>query len=352
MRQTSGVKAEFPGLIKEFMDELGQGILPFWLAFSVDNENGGFYARVDNHGRASSSAPKSLILNTRILWSFSEAYSAFGKAEYRNMADRAYGYLHEYFYDRDYNGLYWLLNGHGVPLDDTKKVYGHAFMIYALASYYRITGKRAVLDSAIDLFKIIEGRFLDRKNNGYLEATLRDWSEAEDVRLSAIDMNEKKSMNAHLHLLEAYTNLFRVWRGIGLKKQLRNLLLIFRDHILDPDTGHFNLFFDETWQIKGSHTSPGHDIEGSWLLFEAAEVLGDPGLMREFKDISVRQAASVLDHCIDKDGAIVYEIFPDGTMNREKHWWVQAEAIVGFMNAYELTGDKRFYRAMKEVWHY
>lgn len=346
------VMENYTDMKTEFIDELGHGILPFWLKLSVDNENGGFYGRVDNRGNAISDAPKSLILNTRILWTFSEVYSAFGNMEYLKMADRAYEYLHEYFYDREFGGVYWLLDSQGVPLDDKKKVYGHAFMIYALASYYRVTGKRAALDSAVDLFKIVELHFLDRENGGYFEATLRDWGVAEDMRLSAIDMNEKKSMNAHLHILEAYTNLIRVWRGPGLKEQLIKLLKIFSDHILNPATGHFNLFFDEAWQIKSRTVSSGHDIEGSWLLFESAELINDTDLKDEFKQISILLATAVLDQCLDHDGSLVYEIHPDSAKNMEKHWWVQAEAMVGFLNAYELTGDYRFYTAMKDVWQY
>jgi cellobiose epimerase len=336
----------------EFIDEVRQRILPFWLKFSVDHETGGFYGRVDNRGKAIPDAPRSLILYTRILWTFSEAYSAFGNMEYLKMADRAHDYLHEYFYDREFGGVYWLLDSQGVPIDDKKKVYGHAFLIYALASYCRVTGRRAVLDSAVGVFNLIERHFLDKVNGGYFEAALRDWAWPEDMRLSAIDMNEKKSMNAHLHILEAYTNLFRVWRNPALKEQLINLLNIFRDHIIDQNSSHFNLFFDEAWQIKSRLISPGHDIEGSWLLFEAAEILDDPDLKAELKKISVLQATAVLDHCIDKDGSLIYEIHPNNTKNMEKHWWVQAEAMVGFLNAYELTGDNKFYQAMMMVWGY
>ncbi|NLD36994.1 MAG: N-acyl-D-glucosamine 2-epimerase [Desulfatiglans sp.] len=336
----------------EFINEVGQSILPFWLRFSVDNKNGGFYGRVDNLGNAIPDAPKSLILNTRILWTFSEAYSAFGSMEYLKMADHAYDYLHEFFYDREHGGVYWLLDSQGVPLDDKKKAYGHAFLVYALASYYRVTGKRSVLDSAVGVFNLIERHFLDKENGGYFEAALRDWSVAEDMRLSAIDMNEKKSMNAHLHILEAYTNLLRVWRNPTLKEQLKNLLKIFQDHIIDQKTSHFNLFFDEAWQIKSRLVSPGHDIEGSWLLFESAELLNDPDLKAEFKNISALLATAVLDRCLDHDGSLVYEIHPDGVKNMEKHWWVQAEAMVGFLNAYELTGERKFYDAMLRVWGY
>ncbi len=335
-----------------FTTELENGIMPFWLKYGADLEKGGFHGRVDNQGNAIPDAPRSLILNTRILWSFSEVYAALGDREYLKMADSAWEYLMEYFYDREYAGAYWLVDSLGVPLDDKKKVYGHAFLIYALTSYYRVTGKKAVLDKAIEVYKIIENKFFDREYYGYFEAALRDWGNADDVRLSDIDMNEKKSMNAHLHILEAYTNLLRVWKNPGLIKKLENLLKVFKDHIINRETWHFNLFFDETWQVKSRHISPGHDIEGSWLLWESAELLNDPGLMAQFRRISILQATAVLEHNLNRDGSLVYERHPDGAMNMEKHWWVQAEAMIGFLNAYELSGDEKFYQAMIRVWNY
>lgn len=347
------VGTDINNLKEQLLKELECGILPFWLKYSVDEEHGGFFGRVDNRGQAAvPGAPKALILNTRILWSFSAAYSTLGNPEYLKMADRAWNYLCEYFIDTEYGGAYWMLDCQGIPLDDKKKVYGHAFFIYALSEYYRATSKITALDLAVELFDIIEKQFFDHENGGYFEAALRDWSMADDMRLSAIDLNEKKSMNAHLHILEAYTNLLRVWDDPRLRRQLNALLNDFRSHIINRETSHFSLFFNEAWEAKSRTVSIGHDIEGSWLLLGAAELFDDNELKKDFINLAILQAESVFKRGINQDGSLIYEIHPDNLMNRERHWWTQAEAIVGFLNAYQLTGNKKFYQAMLGVWNY
>lgn len=342
----------FSAFRDKLIRELEQGILPFWLKYSLDQKHGGFYGRVEKNGKAVPEAPKGLILNTRILWSFSAAYNALGNTEYLKIADRAWSYLCEYFIDTEFGGAYWMLDCRGVPVDDKKKVYGHAFFIYALAEYYRATSKITALDLAVELFHIVESQFFDPENSGYLEAALRTWDKAEDIRLSDIDMNEKKSMNAHLHVLEAYTNLVRVWNDSMLRRQLTSLLLNFKNHIINSSTAHFNLFFNERWEVKSQVVSPGHDIEGSWLLCEAANILDDNDLKEEFHRLAISQAEAVYVKGVNPDGSLIYEIHSDGRMNTEKHWWVQAEGMVGFFNAWQLTGNKRFYQALLGVWSY
>ncbi|MGD9159289.1 MAG: AGE family epimerase/isomerase [Desulfobacteraceae bacterium] len=335
-----------------FLKEVEQGILPFWLKYSLDEEHGGFYGRVGNTGQPVSGAPKALILNTRILWSFSAAYLVMGNPEYLKTADRAWNYLREYFIDTEYGGAYWILDCHGVPLDDKKKVYGQAFFVYALAEYYRAASKITALDLAVEFFNVIEKQFFDTENGGYFEAALRDWGTADDTRLSAIDLNEKKSMNAHLHVLEAYTNLLRVWDDPRLRQQLTALLNDFYNHIINKQTYHFNLFFNEIWEVKSQQISLGHDIEGSWLLCEAVELIDDKELKEEFHNLAVKQANAVYEKGINLDGSLIYDILPHGRTNMERHWWAQAEATVGFLNAWQLTGDKKFYRAMLGAWNY
>ncbi len=336
----------------QFLFELEHGILPFWLKYSVDEGNGGFHGRVENEGKAVPRSNKGLILNTRILWAFSAAYSAFGNTEYLKMADRAWEYIIDHFIDRAFGGAYWMLDFQGRPVEDKKKVYGHAFLIYSLAEYFRATGKQTALDLAVEIFDIIERRFLDPENGGYFETTLRDWTSADDMRLSAVDLNEKKSMNAHLHILEAYTGLLRVWPDSRLKKQLNALLNDFLHHIINRQTWHFHLFFNEFWEPKSDAVSPGHDIEGSWLLWESALVINDPGIKKEVGELSIHLSNAVYEKCLDPDGGLIYENHDDNEKNLEKHWWVQAEAMAGFLNAYQLSGDYRFYTKMLGVWEY
>lgn len=344
--------SRFIDLRNQFMQELEHGILPFWLKYSVDKEHGGFYGRVDNKGYAIPQAPKALILNTRILWSFSAAYSALGHSEYLKMADRAYDYIRDYFIDTEFSGVYWMLDFQGNPLEDKKKVYGHAFLIYALAEYFRTAGKQTALDLAVELFEIIEKFFFDQENGGYFEATRRDWTPTDDLRLSAIDLNEKKSMNAHLHILEAYTNLLRVRPDSRLKKQLTALLKDIQTHIINSKTGHYHLFFNEFWEPKSHWISLGHDIEGSWLIWEAAEVLDNPVLKSEIRSLAVQQASAVYERGLNPYGSLIDEIHSNGQHDLEKIWWIHAEAMVGFLNAYQLSGDFKFFQAMLRVWNF
>ncbi len=335
-----------------FLNELEHNILPFWLKYSLDQKNGGFYGRVDNKGRPPQEAPKSLILNTRILWSFSAAYSALGRNEYLKTADRAFEYICKYFMDREFGGAYWMLGFDGTPLDKSKKVYGHAFLLYALTEYYRATGNADVLDMAVETYHLIENRFYDHENMGYFEMYERDWSPAEDMRLSPSDMNEKKSMNAHLHMLEAYSSLLKVWPDSELRKRLIKITKVFRYYIMDTETSHFHLFFNELWEVKSDWISPGHDIEGSWLLWEAADRIEDTEIKDDLRFLSILQADAVYKKCLTPEGGVIYEMDSHGFINTEKHWWVQAEAMVGFLNAWQLSGDNRFYRAMLNVWNY
>ena len=335
-----------------FVHELETGILPFWLRYSQDEIQGGFYGRVTNDGVPVPQAAKSLILNTRILWSFSAAYAELKKVEYLQLAERAFAYITTHFLDQEFGGAYWLLDCRGNPVDDKKKVYGHAFLIYALAEYYGATGLQQALDLATETFEIIERYSYDSEHGGYFEATQRDFTLTDDLRLSAVDLNEKKSMNAHLHVLEAYTNLLRYWQDPRLELQLTRLMGDFHGRIINPATGHFQLFFNESWEVRSRRISLGHDIEGSWLLCEAAEILGDQVLLDQTRSLAIKQAAAVLAKGLNDDGSLVYEIRSNGQQDLEKNWWAQAEAMVGFLNAYALTGKAAYFEAMLRVWDY
>ena len=274
----------------EMQEELETNILPFWMGRMVDKVRGGFYGRIDGEGNLYAEAPKGAILNARILWTFSSAYRILKKEEYLETATRAKRYLIDCFYDTEFGGIYWELDCDGNPSDKKKQIYAIGFAIYGLSEYARATGDKEALDYAIRLFEVIEKYSFDPVRNGYLEALTRDWKPIEDMRLSDKDENEKKTMNTHLHILEPYTNLYRVWKNERLEKQLRNLIRIFLDKILDRETGHLNLFFEEDWLNKYHIYSYGHDIEASWLLHEVALVLGDTELLKEVEPLVIRIA--------------------------------------------------------------
>ena len=330
--------------------ELLSNILPFWLRYGVDSEFGGFRGQITNDLRIDPYANKGLILNARILWTFSRVYDVYRTEEFRNTAQRAYEYMLRHFHDDLYGGFYWMVDYQGTPTDTRKRIYGQAFVIYALAEFYRATGQQHALDMALETYRVIEKISYDRVNQGYFETYERNWRLANDQRLSEIDMDEKKSMNTHLHLLEAYATLLQQWDDEILRAKLRELIILFRDRIINPDNRHMLLFFNEKWEPRSDHISYGHDIEASWLLVEAAEALGDNLLFREVKETSVRLARAVFDEALDSDGGLLYEANADGPLDTDKHWWPQAETLVGFLNAYQISGEKHFLKAAENSW--
>ena len=318
------------------MDELTRNILPYWIRRMPDEKLGGFYGRIDGRDNVIADAPKGAILNARILWSFSAAYITVKDPVYLEMAQRAYDYICRHFLDGKYGGTYWCLTADGEPLETKKQIYSIAFFIYALSWYHRASGDSGALDRAVELFRLIEKHSFDSEFNGYFEAFSREWGELADLRLSEKDENEKKTMNTHLHILEAYTSLYRIWPDERLRKQLGNLVQIFTERIVDGVTGHLGLFFDERWNCRSSLVSYGHDIEASWLLHEAASALGEE---EGVKGTVLRIAAAAHEGLAD-DGSLYYERDDaKGLFDRDRHWWVQSEAVVGFLNAWELSGD-------------
>jgi cellobiose epimerase len=333
--------------------ELKDNILAFWMKHTVDEQRGGFHGEIGNDLTVFPEAERSLVLNTRILWTYAAAYRMYKDEAYLAMAERAFDYLTSHFVDREYGGLYWMVDASGQPASTKKQVYGQAFAIYAMTEYYRATGREEAFERAAQLYRLLEKYSYDPKYKGYIEALSREWKETEDLSLSGKDLNEKKSMNTHLHVLEAYTNLFRVWKSDELRSSLKELIEVSIRHIVDPRTAHFILFFDEAWNVKSHEVSYGHDIEGSWLLLEAAEVLGDAALLEEVKRVAVRMAEATLKEGIDRDGGIFNEADAEGKLiDKNKDWWPQAEAVVGFYNAYQMTGEERYLTAAQNTWRY
>ncbi|WP_432710785.1 AGE family epimerase/isomerase [Pedobacter sp.] len=326
-------------------------ILDYWTQHTVDEKHGGFVGRITGENQVDQYADKGVVLNARILWAFSAAFNAKEIADL-SLADRAYHYIADHFIDIDYGGVFWTVDYRGDPKDTKKQIYAVAFTIYALTEYFMASGLELAKEHAIALYKDLVKYSYDEENGGYYEAFTREWDTLDDLRLSEKDANEKKTMNTHLHVLEAYTNLYAVWPDEELKVLLQELIYDFNGCILDPETKHLGLFFDEFWVKKSSVISYGHDIEASWLLQEAAEATRDDNLIVSTKDIAVQMAEAALEG-LGADGALWYEQGLDNQrLNKEKHWWVQAEAMVGFFNAWELTQTGCFLIASLNAWDY
>ena len=375
------MKEEVKTLKAEVRDVLENNILSFWLEKMVDKENGGFYGQMTGEGQLVKTADKGCILNARILWSFSAAYRVLRKPEYLEAATRAKDYIINHFIDKEYGGTYWSLDYKGQPRDTKKQFYAIGFTIYGLSEYARATGDREALDYAIELYECIEEHSFDREYNGYIEACTREWGEIADMRLSELDANYPKSQNTHLHIIEPYTNLYRCIKElkaaescnyvptigsvlpigitvpdefvVRLESSLRNLITIFTDKILNPETHHLDLFFDMDWTRQaGRLESYGHDIECSWLMHEAALVLGDETVLRKVENI-VQMVAKASEKGLNEDGSMVHEANLDtGYVDTDRHWWVQAENVVGWINIWQYFGDESALQKALRCWQY
>jgi mannobiose 2-epimerase len=328
-------------------------ILPFWCGPALDREHGGWMAWLSNDLKPDRSQPKGLIVNTRILWTFSAVHRVRPEEKFQEMAGRAFEFVMNKFWDIEHGGAFWRLNDAGEVIDDAKKIYGQAFCIYALAEFYQAFGTSLAKVRAIKLFGLIEWHAHDASHGGYLEVRRRNWSAAgAGARLSEKDLPEEKSMNNHLHLLEAYTNLYRIWKSPLVEERLRELIGLFETQILDVRKQHFHHFFDAAWNVRSDTYTFGHDIEGSWLLCEAAEALGDVVLRKRMSDTALGIAEAVLNEGIDHDGGLFYEGKGGQITDRGKECWPQAEAVVGFINAFQLSSDPKLLTAARRVWEF
>ncbi|MEM9720399.1 MAG: AGE family epimerase/isomerase [Bacteroidota bacterium] len=329
-----------------------EDILFWWCEHMVDEEHGGFYGRIDGKGKLHPDARKMVILNTRILWTFSAADRLLPNQKYRRIADRAYQYVVEYFWDTTHKGFYWCLDTLGNKIAGKKQVYAQAFAIYALSEYFLLTQNQDALDLANQTFSLIETHSRDQHQGGYMEAFDEQWGPLEDLRLGEHDQNEAKTMNTHLHILEAYSNLFLATQDPLHKEALTSLLQLFLDRFISPLTLTQTLFFDENWQPKSQTVSFGHDIECSWLLWEGVEYLKDELWDGKTREIVIQMAREVLIHSLDPEGGIFYEKEANGHISIMKDWWPQAEAVVGFVNAFQLTNETNYLRAAAATWNF
>jgi len=335
----------------QLKDEL-QSILSWWTDHTQDDGHG-FYGSVNWNDLPDQSAAKGIVMHCRICWTFSAAFTFTASEAHLQVAKRAFEYICSYFVDTGYGGVFWSVTADGTMLDGKKQIYGQAFCIYAFAEYYKVSGDEKALAIAKDLFEKIEQYSFDEQHNGYLEALTREWGEAPDLRLSEKDENERKTANTHLHIIEAYANLFTVWPDNSLKEKIRNLLDIFRKYIISKDHDHLILFFNDEWKPRSPLVSFGHDIEAAWLLAQCAERISDEAFIKMYRIISVPVTRAALLGLDYNDGGLWYEYdAASGHWIREKHWWPQAEAMVGFFFAWEVSGEEAYLQLSVNAWKF
>lgn len=338
---------------QEMLHELEGNILAFWRDKMTDQVHGGFLGRIDGNGVAHPEAEKGAMLNACILWAFSAAYRVTRTQEWFSTATRAKDYFVSHFIDKECGGVYWSLNPDGTPKDTKKQTQAIGFAIYGLSEYTRATGDQDTLALALSLYHDIEDHAYDPENNGYIEALTRDWKPIGDMPLSDKDENASRTMNTHLHIIESYTNLLRCLNeqdddNDELRASVVNLLHIFTDIIINRQTGHLDLFFNDRWEGKRNVESFGHDIEAAWLLHEAALVLGDVDI-----DDVVRRVAKAADEGVQPDGSMVYEHWKDtGRTDTQRQWWTLCENVIGHLDLYQYYGDRDALGVALSCWNF
>lgn len=327
-------------------------ILQYWQQHTIDNINGGFYGKVNNENIADENAAKGVVLHARILWTFSAACKMTGNKSHLQIAERAFDYLLSFFRDHEYGGVYWSVTDKGKMEESRKQMYGLAFTMYGISEYHTASQNEEALAFAKDLFAILEEYSFDNENNGYYEALTRNWQPLNDVRLSLKDANAGKTANTHLHIIEAYTNLYKVWEEGELKQKIENLLYLFDNYFISKETNHFVLFFNDEWKEQPDVISYGHDIEAAWLLLQCAEIIQS----KEWIPVYRKHAKAIADAAsegLDADGGLWYEYDPQHNhLIKQKHWWPQAEAMIGFLNAYQLSGKESDLEKSLRAWRF
>jgi len=352
MKITPEQKQKLEQLKKEVTDDLTGNILPYWSAKMVDNLNGGFYGRIDGNDKVYPEAEKGGILNARILWTYSSAYRVLGDTSYLHLAKRAKDYILAHFIDSQHGGAYVSLKADGSPSNTRKQVYTNAFFIYALAEYNRATGDKQALAEARKIFELFEKYAADKEYGGYFEVFSQDWQRIRERMIGESSDKDEKTMNTSLHVMEAYANLYRVSGDKLVGVRLRNLVEIFLDKIIDKKTSHLICFLDRSWNSTSTVDSYGHDIESSWLLDEAAGLLNDKKLIERVKAAGLKIANAAAEG-YQSDGSMLTEKnYSTGQVRKQRSWWEQAETIVGYLNAFELTGDETYLNRSLKCWEY
>jgi len=327
-------------------------IFNYWKNNTIDHEFGGFLGRIDHNNNVIKDSPKGIVLNTRILWAFSRVNNFYGDTRFDEVCQRAFDYLYEHFRDRNYGGVYWEVDQTGKPSNRRKQIYAQAFCIYALSEYYKYSKNPKALIWALELYNLLEEKAFDKEFDGYIEAFEENWKSIQDLRLSEKDLNAPKTTNTHLHILEAYTTLFEVTKDSSVALSLQKLLTLFLGHIFNYNN-HLKLFFTKDWKNLSAEISYGHDIEAAWLLYYGAKILGDRELIQKTETMLSGVSKTFVSEALDVDfGVWNSKDSETQVINKDKHWWPQAEAMVGMIYAWKITNDRSYYDSCLQIWDF
>ncbi len=360
---------------KQFYDsvksELFENILPYWQKYSRDSVNTGFFGEIDNQNHQNDKIERSIVMTSRFLWTYSAVARYTKNKSFLEMAHFAYKVISEQYFDKQNGGVYWSVMPDGTPKVTKKQIYGEAFCCYGLSEYAAalteletsvefVQLSEKVMNEALEIYNLLENHALDISQGGYIEACAVDWNKTDDMILSPKDMNCPKSMNTNLHVMEAYTNLYRtitvvfsdakpLQREIG--DSLANLVEVTVNKIVQKNA-HLGMFFDMDWNLLSDEISFGHDIEASWLLWEAVCELGDEQLKSEIRDLVIKMADVTYEEGFDKENGCLENFLKDGgkVLDRTRVWWNQAESVNGFYNAWEMTGEEKYASIVEKQW--
>lgn len=337
------------GFVREIRRHLEEGLIPFWEGLR-DDKYGGWYGYVDYNLRVDRTYEKGCILNSRILWFFSNAYMLLGKEGLKEEASHAYCFLRERCLDKEYGGVFWSVAFDGCRKDDTKHTYNQAFAVYALAAYYDAVKDEEALALALELMNLIEEKCTD-SSGYYMEAFTRDFRPADNEKLSENGVMAERTMNTLLHVFEAYTELYRVSKNKRAAEKLRFMMDTMLEKVYNEDLGRQEVFFDREWNSLIDLYSYGHDIEAAWLLDRGLEVLGDREYKERLSPVTKELTKNIYERAFYR-GALMNEA-ENGVKDKTRVWWVQAEGIVGFINGYQKNFQNTAYlEAAKALWEY
>ncbi|MCR5149218.1 MAG: AGE family epimerase/isomerase [Eubacterium sp.] len=334
-------------MLNEMKKEFDEHVIPFWKNL-IDKEYGGFYGEMNFDLYLDKKAVKGCILNSRILWFFSNAFLTFKDESCLPYAKQAYEFLKNAFYDKEYGGVYWSVSYDGKPVEDMKHTYNQAFAIYGLSSYYDATKDEEALKLATEIFKLIETKCRD--NDGYLEAFTRVFGDEDNDKLSENGVMATRTMNTLLHVMEAYTELYRVSKSEEVKEKIIEILGIFRNKIFNPEKERMEVFFDADYNSLIDLHSFGHDIETAWLIDRTVEVIGAEGTENDMSDITGVLTEKIYRDCFD--GNSLPAECCKGVVEETRVWWVECETVIGFLNAYQRSKDEKYLKAAENTWEF